>query len=197
MGKRWGWGSMSEREGEDMSEQPRPISFPYNAQKAAQVVLWLLHKHGGRMDRLKMVKLVFLADREHLLKFGRPIVGGEYWNMPLGPVSGELLDHVKGGLNDGLMPFEVAIPCHIEARAGVDEDELSESDMDILTEINNKYGNYSSSKLSDMTHQMSLWKDNAPEQGGRKSLPYENFFLDCEDPDMLDIIRDHQAALGF
>jgi len=188
---------MSKREGEDMSEQPKPVSFPYNAQKAAQVILWLLHKHGGRMDRLKLVKLVFLADREHLLKFGRPIVGGEYWNMPLGPLSSELLDHVKGGLNDVPMPFDVASPCHIETRAAVDEDELSESDMDILTETNKKYGNYSSLRLSHMTHQMSLWKDNAPGRGGRNPLPYENFFLGCEDQDMLDIIRDHQAALGF
>ena len=35
---------------------------------------------------MKAIKLIYLADRLHLRKYGRPIIGDMYWAMKLGPV---------------------------------------------------------------------------------------------------------------
>ena len=71
------------------------ITFDYNQQKAFQVILWFLGRHGERLEKLKLVKLIFFADREHLHRYGRPIVGGRYVAMPLGPVASQCLDDMR------------------------------------------------------------------------------------------------------
>lgn len=43
-------------------------------------------KHGKSVDKLEVLKLIYLADRYHLRKFGRLITEDNYFAMPLGPV---------------------------------------------------------------------------------------------------------------
>ena len=173
----------------------RRIYFPYNSERATQVVLWLLHKHGGSIDKLKLVKLVFYADREHLACYGRPIAGGFYVAMPHGPVSSELLDHLNGATPQADLPFTIE-GCCISANKVVNEDKLSESDIEILEKVNNEYGRYDPFTLRDMTHELKAYKKNYPDSNANTSnpLPYEDFFLDLKDDSILDIISDNQEA---
>ena len=177
-------------------QQPmRRICFPYNSERATQVVLWLLHKHGGSIDKLKLVKLAFYADREHLACYGRPIIGGSYKAMPHGPVSSELLDHLDVATPQADLPFTTQGRC-VSANQSVNEDKLSESDIEILEKIDNEYGRHDPITLRNMTHELKAYKKNYPDINANTSneLPYEDFFLDLKDNSILDIISDNQEA---
>ena len=171
------------------------ITFRYDRRRAVQAVLWLLKDHGGAMDKLKLVKLVFLADREHLTKYGRPIVGGTYCAMPLGPVSSELLDDLNESTPTEEFPLELR-GNRVLAKDALDEDWLSESDVEVLGHVNAEYGGWDTFRLSDMTHKLQAYRKNYEENSTRRSLPlpYEDFFLDLPNLEMLAVIRDDQEA---
>lgn len=170
------------------------INFPYTKERAYNAVLWLLHQHSGTLNRLKLVKLVFLADLQHLSLYGRPIVGGHYFAMEHGPVASEMFDDIRcRNIN---VPFECVPPYEVKANALVDEEHLSESDIEVLREVNAKYGDMDRFALRDLTHGFKSWKKNYPNDGSSHPLPYEDLFLDLpeERQAMLDVIRDNQEA---
>lgn len=166
------------------------IEFEFDSERATNAVLWLLSRH-GRLDRIKLLKLVLLADLRHLRKYGRPIVGGHYFAMEFGPVASELYDAVKRGTIPG-----TRLDGHqIESVARPDEDYLSETDTEVLREVNEKFGNWDSFRLSDLTHRLEAWKKNF--QGGKSSYPiaYEEFFSSSEEHQRaLELIKDIQEA---
>jgi len=178
-----------------MNRQTKPIRFKYEEAKATQVILWFLHRH-GITDKLKLVKMVFFADREHLARYGRPIVGGAYCAMPYGPVSSELLNHIDK-INDEKNPPFVLRGYQLHPQSQFNEDYLSESDVEILEEVDNKYGKCDPFTLSNITHQLKAYKKHCQKNTHTSvPLPYEDFFLDLDDRSILDIIREDQASLA-
>ena len=149
--------------------QMLPISFPYDDVRASHAARWLLSRHGGKLDRIKLIKLVFLADRLHLARYGRPIVGGQYVSTTHGQASFELCSAIDAGTLESVAE---AAPLQLEATAEADGDYLAESDVEVLRETSDRYG---------------AWDDAVP-------LPYERVELD-----VLHLILDDQeaeAALG-
>jgi uncharacterized phage-associated protein len=172
------------------------IKFPFEKDKAIQAVLWLLHRNNGAMDKLTLVKLVFFADREHLVKYGRPIIGGTYYTMEHGPVSSELLDLINSiETNDRRIPLK---PCghNIKAADSPNANLLSESDVTILDGIYQIYGHLDGFRLRDLTHELKAYKKNIPPKGSRCELPYEDFFEDYppQKRGMLNVILDEREA---
>jgi uncharacterized phage-associated protein len=145
------------------------------------------------MDRLKLIKLIFLADRMHLAKYGRPIVGGHYCAMPHGPVASEFYNAIKDG-DLGVLPEEGSHKVATDRKA--DEDFLSESDLEILRYINNRYGSRDAWSLRELTHQFEAYKRNFLGGNTSYNLPYEDFFLDLEasDQEMLELVKESQEA---
>ena len=75
----------------------------FNARKAAQVVAYLANKApNGRLNILKAIKLVYLADRESLRQSGFPILDDDRFSMPHGPVNSTTLRLANGELEDRL-----------------------------------------------------------------------------------------------
>ena len=169
------------------------IRFEYDQQRATQAVLWLLHKHGGQLDILKLLKLMFFVDRLHLARYGRPTVGGRYFAMQYGPVASELYDAIKAAGAETGEPY-VTKGNQVIAVLPLDENFLSESDIGALEEVDREFGHLDPFRLSDITHNLKVWSKNNP--GGKTSapIPYEDFFLDMPDDSMLDIIREDQEA---
>jgi uncharacterized phage-associated protein len=74
----------------------------FNEAKATQAAARLLRNRGGTMSYMKLIKLLYLADREALASWGRPITTGNYVSMDKGPV----LSHVLDRINEGPSPDE-------------------------------------------------------------------------------------------
>ncbi len=172
------------------------ITFPYDKVHAHNAILWLLNKNGGTIDKLSLIKLIFFSDVEHVLRYGRPIVGGTYFAMKHGPVSSEFYDELK---IDQYAPFALnADTDKVHARDKANPDELSESDIEVMTEIFEKLSPLSPYALSELSHEHKAWKQTDPGKTGEKrvKMSYEEFFLDAT-PDeraMLEGILADQAA---
>lgn len=54
------------------------LHFEPSHEKATQALNYLARENGGEINRMKALKLVYLADRYHLRTFGRPVVGDDY-----------------------------------------------------------------------------------------------------------------------
>lgn len=181
-----------------MLDQTRHISFPYDPNKAAQAVLWLLSRHGGSMDKFKLIKLVFLVDWNHLIRYGRPIVGGTYFALPYGPVCSELKDYIDNATPSQNPPFMLQDVHNLVVKEATKEDQLSESELEILDEIYERYRHCDFEKLKEITHRFKVWDNNYPDKKVFTSnlMPYEDFFLDADprQAGMLDLIREDQEA---
>lgn len=72
----------------------------YDVRKAAQVVAFLLREQGGHADMIKTVKLAYLADRQFLDRYGRPILNDDLFCLDHGPIDSTTLDYIKGNIRD-------------------------------------------------------------------------------------------------
>jgi uncharacterized phage-associated protein len=73
---------------------------PFDQAKAAQAAGVFLHLAGGRLHYMVLIKLLYLADRESLLRSGSPITHDTYYTMKTGPVLNsvhDLLTHALPG----------------------------------------------------------------------------------------------------
>lgn len=124
----------------ELSPLPDRVSLPFQGRKATEAAGILLELAGGGMGRLRLIKLLYIAEREALRRWGRPICGGHYVSMTHGPVLSEVLDLVSQSAwhgsvatwNEHIAPGEhpnVVLIKRIEPAA------LSEAEVELLNEI--------------------------------------------------------------
>jgi len=136
------------------------IKFARKPVKIVESILYLALK-GVQLDQYKLVKLLYLADREHLRRFGRPITFDKYVAMEFGPVASCAYDIVRGkkvhGFDADLLPFELErhdkVISVVRPKREIVHDEFSRSDLAVLDEIADMYGDKSFSDLYELTHE--------------------------------------------
>jgi hypothetical protein len=57
----------------------------FDERKATEAAAYLLRLRGGRMSYLKLIKLLYLADREALSRWGFSVTNDRHVSMPHGP----------------------------------------------------------------------------------------------------------------
>lgn len=103
---------------------------------------------GDSISNLKLQKLAYYAQGFHLAMHGQPLFPQRVFAWAHGPVVKELYHEYK---RYGAGPI---------ALAQTFDAELYSSDMqDFLTEVNTVYGQFTASKLRNMTHVEPPWKD--------------------------------------
>jgi hypothetical protein len=75
----------------------------FNERKSTQAAARLINRAGGTMNYMVLIKMLYLADRKTLLRWGKPITGDNYFTMKLGPV----LSHVHDLITEEHPPEEV------------------------------------------------------------------------------------------
>lgn len=76
-----------------------PITFNFNVEKTLQVLAYFLRKSSGGIEKAKLMKLVYYADRGSFIDSGLPITGDMPFAMKLGPVPSCTLDLIDGELS--------------------------------------------------------------------------------------------------
>jgi uncharacterized phage-associated protein len=161
------------------------LEFDYK--KATQAINFLAKKEGGQIDKLKLIKLVYLADRYHLRRYGRPMVNDAYLAMPLGPVGSSVKDiaEFSAFLDDAERKYAGAYlkkgDAHqVASIADVDGNVFSKTELEALEFAYTEFGNTSASKLVDITHRYPEWdKFKSALQSGettREPMSYTDFF---------------------
>jgi uncharacterized phage-associated protein len=142
----------------------RVIRFAFNEKKAAEAAAFLMRCNGGEINLMALLKLLYLADRRSLIERGQPITGDRMVSMPHGPVLSQIYDCINWGKAGGEdRPWSKCI----SDRTGYDVrliseptfEELSEYEMELLTEIHARFGSMTQFQLRDLTHTLPEWHD--------------------------------------
>jgi uncharacterized phage-associated protein len=136
----------------------------FNERKATQAAAQLLGLRGGRMSYMKLIKLLYLADREAILTWGRPVTTDRYVSMDRGPVLSRVLDlATDGGLpgETSVWSESIAEPSHyeVELKQSPGDDELSRAETKLLAKVFEEHGQRSRWDLVEFTHTLPEWKD--------------------------------------
>ena len=147
------------------------MRFVFDERRAAQAAARLLDKHGGTMPWLKLVKLLYLADRAALVEGGYPITGDRFVSMRFGPVLGRVLDLIKDDCpaEDSVWHGYVARKRFDACLVGNTESKrLSDVDRGILDGVFDAYGCLGEWDVVARTHALPEWKDP-----GNTAIPIE------------------------
>lgn len=136
----------------------------YREDKATQAAARLLKLRGGAMSHLKLMKLLYLVDREAYVRWGRPITHDSYFSMDHGPVLSFTLDRINSPeFSEGAYWHHHIAPKRDNEvtlqRAEIPNDQLSRAEEALIDEIFARYGHMTRWELRDFTHTLPEWED--------------------------------------
>jgi uncharacterized phage-associated protein len=153
-----------------MTDANEPIRFRFHERKATAAAALLLELAGGTMEYLRLIKLLYFADREALDAFGHPITGDRYVSMKHGPVLSATYNLVKRVIFRRVPPVtsnETLWEEHIEGvgrysvrlkkHPGVGV--LSEAEIGVLMQVFQRYRVRDMWSLRDEAHALPEWED--------------------------------------
>jgi uncharacterized phage-associated protein len=158
------------------------VRFAYNEGKAGEMAAYLLQWAGGEMPRLKLIKLMYLADRRSIAETGFSITGDRIVGMKKGPVLSATLDHLKGHVEGRGEVSRYIAP--VTAREGnrLVEDpppsprQLSTYELDVLKGVYREFGARSGGDLALWLHRNAPeWKE--PVWGGSVDIDPQDILV--------------------
>jgi len=178
----------------------------FDFRKVTQVLNYLARELGGTINKLKAIKLIYLADKYHLRKYGRLVTGDQYIAMKLGPVQSgvkdiaDLSDFLGSEERDYASIFISKEGHDIGSIREVDYDELSQTDIEALDFVLERFGNFRDSDLIKLTHRGYEWRrhENELKLRSRVSMDIIDFFEDSAKDYISEITKDtKKAAISF
>ena len=169
----------------------------FNEAKATQAAARLLRNRGGRMSYMKLIKLLYLADREALSRWGRPITTDSYVSMKHGPVLSEVLNLITDPVNDQTFWAQhISEPEHfaVSLKADPAGDLLSEAEDELLDETFKQFGHLNRWALVELVHKLPEWKD--PDGSAYPIMFSEILAAQKKTPDEIRTIENELQALG-
>lgn len=142
----------------------------FNQKKVAQVAAWFVTQDGGSLTILKLMKLMYLADRQALTVFDRTISGDRMVSMPNGPVLSQSYELANGGADECVQHHWDAWLCDRSGREiSVQPDrvvsretltEISDAEFAVLETVQAQFGSMTANQLRNYTHaNCPEWKD--------------------------------------
>ena len=190
------------------------VAFEFDPQRALAAIAYIASKKLPRFDKYKVCKLVFLADRQHLIRNGRPITGDTYYALDWGPVPSTTLNALNNNhpLSDELRkilkkeraqkgkkrPRNPRYQLRSNQKLWLEY--LSKSDLEILDDVIANYGDKTFDELYQITHALPAyyraWRRREGEN--RSLMRFEEFFEndDNADPVLLSQLVERASFLG-
>lgn len=184
--------------------------------KMSQIIGYIFKISGmARINRVKLIKLIWAADRYHIRKYGRLVTEDTYYAMEHGPVSSLALDIAQ--LTEWkFTKDEYDFLSHyfnsdkketwIEGGVIIDDGYLSESDKEALDFTWNTFGKFDDFYLADkISHDYPEWqrleehlaqaKIESGGKSGRIEINNELFFDNPENDEYFNMLdANHLAA---
>jgi uncharacterized phage-associated protein len=152
------------------------VVFRFNIQKTIQAIAALLHFHESKeMSYLRMLKLLYLADRESLKETGRPITGDRVVAMEHGPVLSSVYDLIKGE-HTGWAEWSKFLGKKgylVELLQDPGNGALSKYEIGKLRELAGRYAEQNDWDIVEIVHELEEWKKNDPGKSS-KPIPIED-----------------------
>lgn len=178
------------------------LQFTVNKEKTINALHYLICEANKRdvfPTQYELVKAVFLADRAHLNKFGRPITFDSYMAMLHGPVPSFAYDALKQTFNWKSVELETApwlskqdgrVHRFSSPNSTADSRKLSTSDQNCLSDALGTVLSLTFEQIRRLTHEdrayVSAWRD----EEGIYAFPIDmSLLLDEQDDGAIDDLR--------
>ena len=138
------------------------MRFVFDERRAAQAASILLDRAGGSMDYLKLVKLLYLADRASLIETEVPITDDHYASMKHGPTPCQVLELImqKQPREDSIWHRYIKREHFVAHLCGPAEwEQLSEANVELLNATYEVYGHLRPSQVVSETQALPEWRD--------------------------------------
>ncbi len=145
----------------------------FSARKATQAAGVLLRDRSGRRDNyMRVLKLLYLADREAIKTIDRPILGDHFVAMERGPVLSNVYNLIKG--EHGNLPawssYIQRDRYDIKLIEDPGVDALSSKEVELLQQVALNHADDDEWALVEFTHKLPEWIKNNP-GGAVKPIP--------------------------
>ena len=140
------------------------ISFVFDEMKATQAACYLLALNTGCMNYMKMIKLLYLADRQYITDWSNSITTDCYVSMDNGPVTSKIYDLIKDSRTDNGSYWASCIRTEgydvILMKELGEYDRLSPMEMEVISEVNNGFLSSSEWDVVKFCHEnLSEWQN--------------------------------------
>lgn len=178
--------------------------------KTTQAINYFARKKEGQINKMKAIKLIYLADRYHIRKYGRPVIGDTYWAMKLGPVGSYTLNVAnlsEANLDRDCLRYAREYVGHprndsknqeMLSKKEVDMEVFSQSDIEAFEKIYQEFGDKDQFELARViTHRYPEWskfkKDIENGKTRRARMDYADFFKNPieEGSSVFDVDQEH------
>lgn len=178
--------------------------IPFDPLKVTQAAAVLAKLEAGqRISRLRLLKLLYIADREHLAEHGRPITGDRAAALDHGPVLTITYDLIKGtdsGSTIWSRHFtNVGRDVLLNEDPGVGK--LSKREIERLQSVSKRFLDDSDWDVAEFTHRFPEWQKNQPQKNSSKSIPLSDLLealgMTGEMQHLLEVAHVEHAADQF
>ncbi|MCH8270037.1 MAG: SocA family protein [Planctomycetes bacterium] len=173
--------------------------FHFRFAKSLQAAAILLRTNDAhRMNLMKLLKLLYIADREALAETGRPITGDRTVALPRGPLPGTVYDvikglHVESGRWEDYIQ-RVHYTLHLVEDPG--RKRLSPFEIRKLQEVAERHTDDDEWEMVRITHKLPEWKKNRPGRSSR-DIPTVDILEAVGRTDVGKILEDLNASMAF
>ena len=133
--------------------------------KITQALNYIAGKEGGEINYMKALKLLYLADRLHLRKYGRLITDDRLVAMENGTLGSqakdialkkESLSHEAYEYSEGRLKRD--LDKYTIGKKYDGKESLSETDIECIDNVFSVFGNKDKYYLAELTHKLPEWK---------------------------------------
>ena len=136
--------------------------FRFKFERSLQAAAYFVRLAGGEMHSIHLLKLLYIADREYLVKYGEMITGDRVCAMKHGPVLSNILNLIKGRVPRSdewarhlqTLPESHRVRLIDDPRTG----SLCRASRELMDDVFDRYGSMPRFQLRDLTHRFPEWK---------------------------------------
>lgn len=163
----------------DRTTENFPALIGFKSRKAAQVAAFFAAKKESHIEKLALVKLIYLAERDFMSKYSHPMLYDEFFSLRNGPVCSSALNGINGQLDKSTWSHFIILEENKNVKAvkkftREQHDEISDAEMEMLESTWTSFGWMTSAQIRDYTHK------NCPEyteiETGRLPIFYKDIF---------------------
>jgi len=141
------------------AHRPKIANFPFELAKAMQSFGVLFStENDPKVAYYRILKLLYISDREFLKETGRPIVGGTDVAMKKGPLNSQAYDLIKGVHPDSDMFLRYFTKDGTRLLVMLKDpgrEDLSRREVRKLIEVSERYRDLDDDEIGDLTHEFS------------------------------------------
>lgn len=130
------------------------------------------------------MKLLWLADRYHIRKYGRTVLDDQYYAMKHGPIPTNTMNYTQPEAHFGLEYINDVLKntkVNIQSISDVDTKFFSTTDLEALEAVWDRFGGMGEWDLRELSHEYPEWKKfeadiNHPRKKGSYAMNFIDFF---------------------